>query len=179
MRHQRPSLKTRFLGSPLVVLPTFGFFLWSGYQLLTRGGDMWPIVGTATLFTAWVMRAYEQVDAYRCWQRAWNGMDGGAPRQRRLVKPLTGIVALVIAGFYLAATMDRTDTQTAVAISVLWGAGILGFFAVRRLFRWRRGRKASKPDLVRVCVKRVSAAPPLAKAYDALPAYCWAIMGGR
>ncbi|RJG55393.1 hypothetical protein D0Z70_08260 [Sphingobium terrigena] len=177
---KQPSLKTRIIGSPPVVLPTVGFFLWSGYMLLTQGDEMWPMAITATLLVTWVMRAHEQRDAYLTWKRAWNAMAGQTPQQRKIAKPITGIVGIIMVSLYLVATLDRTDTQTALGLSVVGIIGACAIFAGRSLWRRLRRRRAAKAAFVTVCIRSpLLPVPTLQQAYAALPAHCWVVLGGR
>ncbi|EQB16945.1 hypothetical protein [Sphingobium lactosutens] len=176
-----PSLKTRMLGHPLVVWPSIGFFLWTGYMLLT-GPDTWPLAAIALFFGAPVMRAYERREEWLAWRKAWNAMSGQQPpRRRRFVKPLTGLMVVAAAALYLVATLDRTDSQTVLAISLLWMVGVVAFFAGRGLWRrLRRTRRATAGELVKVCVRKpLLRVPSLQQAYAALPDHCRAVMGGR
>lgn len=176
---KQPPLKTRILGSPVVVLPMLAAFLWATYRLMTEGDAMLPGVIVATLCTALAMRAHTQVHAYRLWRRTWDSMGDVPPHQPRRVKPVLGVVALIIAVLGIIANIHRPDMQGAVGWSVLLAAAVLAFHGVRGGWRTLTGKRAGKTDLVRICTAPASRAPTLATAYDALPDYCWAIMGGR
>ncbi|MGB3927803.1 MAG: hypothetical protein WBL20_02460 [Sphingobium sp.] len=167
------------MGHPLVVWPTIGFFLWSGYMLLVQP-DTWIMAAAAFMIGAPVMRAYEQCEAYRIWRGTWNAMAGQTRKRRNVLRPLTGAVALAAIGLYLVATLDRTDTQNAIGVMLVWLIGVGVFFAGRSLWRKKRAAKQAKDDPVTVCVRTpLLPVPTLQQAYAALPAHCWVVLGGR
>lgn len=175
-----PSAKTRMLGHPLVVYPTIGFFLGSGYMWLVQP-DTWPMAVAAFILGGPVMRAYEHREAWLVKRRAWNAMAGHAPPRRgRFVKPLTGFMALVAVGLYAVATLDHTDTQTAIGLSAVGIVAAIAFFLLRGLYRRIEHRRAIRDDLVTVCVRKPRLrVPTVRQAYAALPDHCRLIMGGH
>lgn len=172
------STRTRMLGHPLIVYPTIGFFLWSGYMWLTEP-DTWPMAVAAFILGGPVMRAYEQREAWLAKRRAWAAMASHVRRRSTFVKPLTAVMALVALALYLVATIDRLETQTALGLSTVGVAGAIIFFTIRGFYRRIRRRRAMRDDLVRVCVRKPRLrVPTVQQAYAALPDHCRLIMGG-
>ncbi|MEQ6335670.1 hypothetical protein [Sphingobium sp. MK2] len=162
----------------MIVYPTIGFFLWSGYMWLTEP-DTWPMAVAAFILGGPVMRAYEQREAWLAKRRAWAAMASHVRRRSTFVKPLTAVMALVALALYLVATIDRLETQTALGLSTVGVAGAIIFFTIRGFYRRIRRRRAMRDDLVRVCVRKPRLrVPTVQQAYAALPDHCRLIMGG-
>jgi uncharacterized membrane protein YeaQ/YmgE (transglycosylase-associated protein family) len=175
---REPTLRTRVLGHPVVVLPAFGFFLFSGYTALREPGT-WPMAIAATAILAPIMQAHEQRDVYGSWKRAWDGMAGHSPSpRRRIIGPLTGIVALVVVALYMVATLDRMETQGALALMVVAAIGSTILIVARKIWRRRKQVRAIRMPIVGLCIRGpLLPVPTLQQAYRALPAHCWDVLG--
>jgi len=79
---KEPSLKTKLLGSAPMVLLVWAIGALVGYGWL-QDGSLWLFGVGAILAIGSVMRAHEQVRAWRQWKREWDAMGEPAPRTRR------------------------------------------------------------------------------------------------
>ena len=98
---RQPRLQTRILASGPVYLSAWASTLFFGYHFWNGEPVFWALVITVS-FLLNVMRADEQVQAYRTWKRAWDAMgDGPLLSQRggrvgRAVVGLALIAALIV-----------------------------------------------------------------------------------
>lgn len=170
-----PSLKTRALGSALVVLPMAGITLWSVWQLFLNH-EVWPMTALIAVLMGGVMRANEQVARYKAWKHAWDGM-APAPTSRTR-RPKTGLaiaLVLLVAG-YLGLTFDQPGHTMALG----WMAAIVilaGIVATIRAIRARPARTPIATPLVAIVIRQpLLSVPDLTAAYKALPTHCWQVL---
>jgi hypothetical protein len=174
---RQPPLQTRILASAPVNLSAWASALFFGYHFWNGEPVFWALVITVSLLLN-VMRADEQVQAYRTWKRAWDAMgDDPLPSGRggRVGRTLVGLTLIAAFVWYLASQTGRPGYDLALGWLVLGGVAML---VVAILAKWRKVRRARpiKATVVTVVVKGpVLRVPTLAEAYRALPEHCMRI----
>jgi hypothetical protein len=180
----KPSLKTRFLGNPIIGLSVYGMGGFVLYQW-TQDSSIWPLGIGAVYAISVTMRAGEQADAYRNWKRAWDAMgDDPLPSGRvgRALNFLVGVAMIAALIFFLLGHSDQQAYQLALGWLMAVGGGGLAVLLVVRLLRLRRNRvpKAGKTSIVTVAIARpIYAVPDMLQSYRQLPEHCHVLMRGR
>ena len=158
-----------------------GFIL---YQW-TQDSSIWPLgVGALCAISA-TMRAGEQADAYRNWERAWDAMgDGPLPSGRggRAARVLVGVAMIAALFLFLLGHSDQPAYRLALGWLMVVGGGGLVALLVVRLLRLRRNRapKAGKASIVTVAIARpIFAVPDMLQSYRQLPEHCHLLMRAR
>lgn len=180
----KPPLKTRMLGHPLVSLPIYGLGAFFLYQC-TQDTSLWLLgLGSLAAMSA-TMHAGEQASAYRNWKRAWGAMDdaplpsGRAGRAGRVLVGVGMIAALIL---FLLGHSDQQAYGLALGWLMVVGVGGLAVLLVVRLLRLRRNRapKAGKASIVTVAIARpIFAVPDMLQSYRQLPEHCQLLMRAR
>lgn len=180
----KPPLKTRMLGHPLVSLPIYGLGAFFLYQC-TQDTSLWPLgLGSLVTMSA-TMHAGEQADAYRNWKRAWDAMsDDPLPSGRggRAARVFVGVAMIAALLLFLLGHSDQQAYGLALGWLVVVGGGALVALLVTRLFRSRprRAAKAAKNRVVTVAIARpIFAVPDMLQSYRQLPEHCHLLMRAR
>lgn len=172
-----PRLQTRILASGPVYVSAWASALFFGYHFWNGEPVFWALVITVS-FLLNVMRADEQVQAYRTWKRAWDAMGDGpllSQRGGRVGRAVVGLALVAALIVYLSSHTDRPGYDLALGWLVLGGIAML---VVAILAKWRKVRRARpiKTTVVTVVVKGPALrVPTLAEAYRALPEHCMRI----
>lgn len=170
-----PSIQSRLLASQPVQLTAWGSTAFFGYHFLHGEPVFWATV-IVVAFLMNVMRADDQVQAYKAWKREWDAMSGIPPRAKG--RPNFLVVALVAPSLlFLYYFWQHGGASALIGVAILIIGPLLviglGFKLIRRAMR----RKAAKIMPVTICVKRSwLPVPDLIRAYRGLPAYCRAIL---
>ncbi len=179
----KPSLKTRFFGHPVIALSTYAG---SAYTLYAWAHDsqIWPL-GVAALFAiSATMRAAEQADAYRTWKLAWDAMgDGPLPsgRGKRILGYLIGAAIIAAVTLYLIDHSDQPSYKFALGwMAITGGAGLVALLLMK-LFRAlpKRAAKAKDSFVALAIVRPIHAVPDLRQCYRKLPEHCHALLHAR
>ena len=88
-----PSTQTRILAFAPIQLCAWASALFFGYHYFHGAPVFWPVVITVA-FLLNVIRAHEQVQAYKAWKREWDAMSGIPPRLTRWPR----VVGLALVG---------------------------------------------------------------------------------
>lgn len=178
---REPSLQTKLLASPPVFFGSWALALWMGYQW-TQQNEAWPLLIPVGLLMAAVMKADEQVRAYKVWKREWDAMAGIAPRRTNwphLVGMVLGLVLLAI----MVDAYQHGGSQAAIGVLLLFGPPIFAIACLQPLWRWvRRGRakRAARAQPVTVAIERpLLRVLSLNAAYASLPPYCQQLLAGQ
>jgi hypothetical protein len=179
----KPSLKTRIVGHPIIGLSIFGMGAFVLYQW-TQDSQIWPLGVAALCAMSATMRAAEQADAYRTWKMAWDAM-GDAPlpsgRGNRILGYLIGFAIIAAMIVYLVAHSDQPSYRLALGwMTITGGAGLVALLMMK-LFRAlpKRAPKA-KTSFVTVAIARpVHAVPDMRQCYRNLPQHCQALLNAR
>lgn len=180
----KPSLATRFFGSPLIGLSVYGVGGFVLYQW-TQDSRIWPLGVGAVFAISATIRAGEQADAYRNWKRAWDAMgDDPLPSGRvgRALNFLVGIAMIAALVLFLLGHADQQAYQLALGWLMAVGGGGLAVVLLWRLVRLRRNRspKARKASIVTVAIARpIYAVPDMLHSYRQLPEHCHQLMRAR
>lgn len=179
-----PSTQTTLLASGPVFFGSWGLAIWSGYQW-TQHPDAWPVaIGFGVLIAA-VMKADEQVKAYRAWLREWNALGGDVPHARG--KPsLWTILAMMVAVPLLSLLIyagQHGGGQAVTGVLLIFGAPVLGIVALVKLWRAirrRRAKRSARVQTAQIVIKGpIVLVPSLDAAFQALPGYCHELLGGQ
>jgi hypothetical protein len=179
----KPSLKTRFFGHPVIALSTYAA---SAYTLYAWAHDsqIWPL-GVAALFAiSATMRAAEQADAYRTWKMAWDAMgDGPLPsgRGNRIIGYLIGSAIIAAVTLYLIDHSDQPSYKFALGwMAITGGAGLVALLLMK-LFRAfpKRAAKAKTSFVTLAITRPIHAVPDRAQCYRDLPEHCHALLHAR
>ena len=173
---KRPPTKTLILGHPVIATPV----------TLACGVTIFAAFSTSNLFLLFiavpialtVLKANEQVVAYRAWVREWEAMAGEPPRRRTRGHDLLVVAALGLA--LLAATqMDSATLHMAEKSIGLLVGSLTIFIALWTALRWvsNRRRHRTRSFTVTVIAHPVMTIPSLDDAYRALPPHCHALLG--
>ena len=180
----KPSLKTRFFGHPIIGLSIYAGGAFVLYEW-TQDSQVWPFVVAALCAMSATMRAADQVQAYRTWKLAWDAM-GDAPlpsgRGGRVARFLVGVAMIAALILFLLGHSDQPVYRLALGWLVVVGGGGLVALLVIRLFRSRpkRAAKAAKNSIVTVAIARpIFAVPDLLQSYRQLPEHCHLVMRAR
>jgi hypothetical protein len=177
----KPPLKTRMLGNPIVGLSVYGIGGFILYQW-TQDSSLWPAGVAAAFAISATIRAGEQADAYRNWKRAWDAMgDDPLPSGRggRAARVLVGVAMIAALIAFLLDHRNQHAYRLALGWLVMVGGGGLLALLVARLFRARpkRATKASKISVVTVAIARpILAVPDMRQCYRQLPEHCHRLM---
>lgn len=180
----KPPLKTRMLGNPLVGLSVYGIGGFILYQW-TQDSSIWPLGVTAACGISATMRAGEQADAYRNWKRAWDAMDDSplpSGRGGRVARAFVGVAMIAALLLFLLGHSDQQASGLALGWLMAVGGGGLVALLVTRLFRSRprRAAKAAKNSVVTVAIARpIFAVPDMLQSYRQLPEHCHLLMRAR
>jgi hypothetical protein len=142
----KPSLKTRILGHPLVGLPIFGLGAFILYQC-TQDGSNWPFGLAAMGAISATIRASEQAERYRLWKLAWDAMSDAPPPSGRMGRVVRGLVGIALFGALIAFLIGHSDKpEYSMALGWMLLVGGLGVVArlVTRLWRARRQDQGGK-----------------------------------
>ena len=180
----KPPLKTRMLGHPLVSLPIYVLGVFFLYQC-TQDTSLWPLgLGSMVAISA-TMRAGEQADAYRNWKRAWDAMDDSplpSGRGGRVARAFVGVAMIAALILFLLGHSDQQAYGLALGWLMVVGVGGLAVLLVVRLLRLHRNRapKAGKASIVTVAIARpIFAVPDMLQSYRQLPEHCHLLMRAR
>jgi hypothetical protein len=179
----KPSLKTRLLGHPLVGLPIFGFGAFILYQCYMDGSN-WPFGLAAMGAINATMRASEQAERYRLWKLAWDAMGDAPPPSGRMGRVFRSVVGLALFGALIAFLIGQSD-KPEYSIALGWvllvgGLAVLAMLIVRLWRARRRKTKAAKVQPVTLAITRpIHAIPTIAQCYRKLPEHCAALLNAR
>ena len=179
----KPSLKTRIVGHPIIGLSIFGMGAFVLYQW-TQDSQVWPLGVAALCAMSATMRAADQVEAYRTWKLAWDAM-GDAPlpsgRGKRIIGYLIGTAIIAAMILYLVAHSDQPSYRLALGWMAITGGGGLVTLLLVKLFRARPKRAAkAKDSFVTIAIARpIFAVPDLRQCYRKLPEHCHALLTAR
>ena len=179
----RPSLKTRMLGHPLVGLPIFGFGAFILYQCYLDGSN-WPFGLAAIGAINATIRASEQAERYRLWKLAWDAMGDAPPpsgRMGRVVRSVVGLALFSALILFLIGQSDKPEYSIALGwVLLVIGLSLVGRL-VTRLWRSRRRKtKAVKIQPVALAITRpIFAVRDTAQCYRKLPEHCLALLHAR
>jgi len=170
-----PSTQTRSLALPPVQLTAWSSAAFFGYHFWHGEPVFWGLVITVA-FLLNVIRAHEQVQAYRAWKREWDAMSGIPPRPSRW--PLAaGLVLGAPLALFLYYVGQHGGGSAIVGVVILFVGSLLAIGLTFKLLSRLTRRKAAKGMPVTVCIKRsMFAKPDIARAYRGLPAHCRAIL---
>lgn len=179
---REPTLQTRVLGHPVVVLPVTGVTLLMLYGC-GRDVSAVPFAFISIALLVRVMAANRTMADYKAWRREWEGMADGPPPSR-----VHGRIRLAAAVAIPAIIMAWQAGYLAIGQSGLvawapWLAGLavtaITVFAITRALSRMSGRLRgrSKALTVTPCNSRPLPVPDLKAAYRALPTHCHVAMG--
>ena len=171
-----PSTQTRILAFAPIQFCAWASALFFGYHYFYGAPVFWPMVITVA-FLLNVIRAHEQVQAYKAWKREWDAMSGIPPRPTRWPR-LVGLALVGVALTFLFYDVGQYGSASALlGVVLLFIIPLLVIGLVLKLIRGMMRRKAAKVMPVTVCVSRsMFNKPDIARAYRDLPAYCRAIL---
>ena len=179
----KPPLRTRILGHPLVGLPILGLGAFVLYQC-TQDTSNWPLgLGAMGAISA-TLRASEKAEAYRTWKLAWDSMSDAPPPSGRLGRVVRGLVGLALFGaliLFLIGHSDKPEYGIALGwVILVGGLGVLAML-VTRLWRSRRRKsKAAKAQPVTLAITRpIYAVPDMRQCYRKLPEHCHVLLHAR
>lgn len=175
---REPELRARFLASPPIFFGSWALALWMGYQW-TQHHEAWPLLIPVGLLLAAVMKADEQMRAYKNFKREWDAM-AGVPPPRKNWPHFLGIILGLILLAVLGGVAQEGGSQAVIGVLILLAAPLLFFAVLARLWRWfrhRRRAKSAQVEPVTVCVTRpLMPVPSLRDAYHGLPDHCHMLM---
>lgn len=173
-----PSIQSRILASPPVQLTAWVSTAFFGYHFLRGEPVFWATV-IVVAFLMNVIRADEQVQAYKAWKREWDAMSGIPPRAKG--RPNFLVVALVAPSLlFLYYVWQHGGASALIGVSALTIAPLLVISLTLKLIRRAMRRKAAKIMPVTICVKRSwLPVPDIAGAYRQLPEHCHQVMRAR
>jgi hypothetical protein len=140
----KPLLRTRILGHPLVGLPIFGFGAFILYQC-TQDGSNWPFGLAAIGAISATIRASEQAERYRLWKLAWDAMSDAPPPSGRIGRVFRSVVGLALFGALILFLIGQSD-KPEYSIALGWVLLVIGLSLVGRLVTrlWRARRRKTK-----------------------------------
>lgn len=179
---REPTLQTRMLGHPVVVLPMTGVTLFMLYGCaLSLEAVPFALISIALLTR--VMAANRAMTDYKAWRREWEAMSD-LPPPSRVHGRVKLLVALAIPAFFMAHEAGYLAIgYRDLTAGVPWLAGLAlvaaTAFAIHRALSRvsRRLRGKSKALTVTSCITRPLPVPSLRAAYRALPSHCHVAMG--
>jgi hypothetical protein len=182
-----PSFKVRMLGHPLSVLIALLFAGWISWECYLRFDTTAIFMGLGTLWTlAAVMRASEQRQRYRVWQRECAVMEGRSPPRETHYVLALGMLAMAGAALDYAwceNLLPVINWHQILGLGELAAGALVAAIVVVSIVGWlwrplTRPRYLERP--VRVVPRRGRAnVPSLAQAYGDLPPYCQRLLRGR
>jgi hypothetical protein len=151
---------------------------------LSQNDDAWPLLLIAGGVIAAVMKADQQVRAYKVWKREWDAMSGApASRARTGPRPVLLILGILLALPLLSLLTyagQHGGSQAATGIFLLFGvpvAVLAGLVQLWRRVRRGRAKRVAQVEPVTVSVTRpILPVPSLREATLGLPDHCRAIM---
>lgn len=167
----RPPLKTRLVGHPLVTGPLSIAAAWSGYACW-QNTDVLPGTICLMVLAGWSLNANGVMVRYQSWKRAWDGMaPSHAPRHSSAWRPWAGAAMIAATFFYVTAHANQPGYAFAQGWMVI-GLSLATILWLGK--RLRRGRtKGNRNDLATVVIRRpLLPVPSVEEAYRRLPAYC-------
>ena len=170
---REPSIQTKLLASPPVFFGSWALAALSVYGW-SQHPDSWPMPIWFGLLVTAVMKADEQVRAYKAWRREWDAMAGLPPPRRKWPQLVGALLALPLLSLLLDAHQHGGGQEVA-GVLLLLIAPIVVIAGLVRLWRWvhRRARRRARDQYARIACKRpLLPVPPLVAAYHALPPYC-------
>lgn len=180
-----PASQTRILASAPVFFGSWGFGIWSLYQLSQHDGA-WPIVVAAGLSVAAVMKADAEVKAHANWVRDWDAMAGAPPPHRSVRHTIEFIVGVLIALPLISLLLyagQHGGSQAVTGVFLVLGGPILGLAGLVQLWRWVRRGRAKRTGWVQpvtIAIKHpLLPVPSLKGAYQTLPPYCQQLLRGQ
>jgi len=175
---KRPPFKTRIIGHPGIAGPVT---LASGIATVAGlyNGSAVPLFIAAPVAMA-VLKANEQVVAWRRWSAEWEAMAPNPSRKRTRMRDVLVLVAIIAAVITTMQMDSDTRQMAATIIGLLVGVGAI-LFVLHKTVRWisARRRHRAGPFTVTVIGRPVMPVPSLHDAYRALPPYCQALLGAR
>ena len=123
----KPPLKTRMLGKPIVGLSVYGIGGFILYQW-TQDSSIWPLGIAAVCGISATIRAGEQAGAYRNWKLAWDAMDDGplpSGRGGRVARVLVGVAMIAALLLFLLGHSDQQAYGLALGWLMAVGGGAL------------------------------------------------------
>lgn len=179
---REPTIRTRVLGHPAVVLPMAGVTALMLYGCAIDVTAV-PFALVAVALMVRVMAANRALTEYKMWRREWDAMDDSPPASR-VHGRIRLFVAVAISAIFIASeagylAIDYRDLTGWAP----WGLGVLlvaaTAFAIHRVLSRvsRRLRGRSKAFAVTPCNSRPLPVPDLRAAYRALPTHCHVAMG--
>lgn len=175
---KEPAAQTRLLASPPVFYGTWASTLWLGYQW-TQHPDAWPLAVGAGFFLAAVMKADEQVRAWKAWKREWDAMAGTPPPPRRWPTYVGMALGVPFTALLFYAGQHGGASAIVGVILVIVGP-LLGLGLMLKLIGWLLGLRSAKVMPVTICVSRpLLPLPDMATAYEGLPPHCQQLLRGR
>lgn len=176
---KQPSGRTKFLAHPVIGMPVTAVgavFLWAAFQ----GSNL--LVGfMAVCLIGAAQQAREQVNAYKAWEREWNGMAAGSQPARKRSWGAWAVVGLGLVWWGLACASGYDPYKGAVGTLGLMAVSAIAIQFLKMAWRIipRLRRPSAKSAVVTVIARPVMPTPSLTDAYCALPSYCHALLGGQ
>lgn len=176
---REPSLQARLLASPPVFYGSWGLAIWLLYQG-SQDDSIWLVLIMTAIVMTPIMKADQQVKAFKSWQRQWNAMAGTPARRPMHWSTYIGMGLGVVLVALLCSAGQQGGTQAVVGVLLLLTAPLLGIALLVKLFRWLRHRQRVRDSQVRpvaVCVTRpLYPAISLRDAYHGLPDHCLRVL---
>ena len=171
---RQPSIQTRILACAPVYLTSWAVTVFFGYHFWQGEPVFWGLV-IVICFLLKVIKADEQVRAYKAWKREWDTMAGVLARPKRWSR-FVGLALAVPIAFLLYDVGQHGGVSATLGVVVLIIGPALIIGLVFKLIGGLMRRKAAKVMPVTVCVSRsLAPAPTIKRAYRGLPAHCRAI----
>jgi hypothetical protein len=179
----KPSLKTRFFGHPIIALSTYAGGAFVLYQW-TQDSQVWPLGVVALCAMSATMRASDQVAAYRTWKMAWDAM-GDAPlpsgRGNLIIGYLIGSAIIAAVTLYLIDHSNQPSYRLALGwMAITGGGGLVGLLLVKLFRAFPKRKPKAKTSFVTLAITRpIQAVPDLRQCYRNLPEHCHALLHAR
>jgi hypothetical protein len=171
---REPSLRARVLASPPVFYPSWALALWLGYEW-TQHGDAWPLIVGAAAWLLAVMKAEEQVRAYKAWKREWDAVAGVVSPKRWPV--ILGAILGIPIFLFLAAIGQQSGTQAVIGVLMITVGALALLGLLAKLLGCVRRRSLDRVEPVTVCVTRpLIPVPTLRDALHSLPEHCLRVL---
>jgi hypothetical protein len=176
---REPSPQIRLLASPPVFYGSWGLAIWLLYHG-SQDNSIWLLlIMTAVVMTP-IMKADQQVKAYKAWKRDWDAMSGTPARRPMHWSTWAGMALGVPLVALLCSAGQQGGTQAVLGVILLLTAPLAVFGLLAKLFRWLRHRQRVRDSQVRpvaVCVTQpLYPAISLRDAYHGLPDHCLRVM---